>query len=153
MQVRKIVPTAKTVGRKGESGSSRAPQNVQDLEERFRFLLESVLGHAVAMRDASRDLVAALKMLAEHKSVRVIDLPPDGRWRDRDRSMLEVLTKRQRETLKLLAEGKSTKEVASELGISPKTADAHRAHIMHKLALRSQSELIFFAIRAGIITP
>jgi DNA-binding CsgD family transcriptional regulator len=68
-----------------------------------------------------------------------------------DRLPADALTRRQREILIQLAEGRSTKEVAANLGISSKTADAHRAQIMQKLGLRSQSELIFFAIRAGIV--
>jgi DNA-binding NarL/FixJ family response regulator len=61
------------------------------------------------------------------------------------------LTPREREVLKLLAEGKSSKEAAAVLGISPRTVDAHRATIMHKLNLHSLSELIHFAIRNKIV--
>jgi DNA-binding NarL/FixJ family response regulator len=61
------------------------------------------------------------------------------------------LTPREREVLRLLAEGHSSKEVAAVLGISPRTVDAHRATIMHKLNLHSLSELIHFAIRNNIV--
>jgi DNA-binding NarL/FixJ family response regulator len=53
--------------------------------------------------------------------------------------------------VKLLAQGRSNKEVASDLDISVKTVDAHRTNIMRKLNLRSYSELIHFAIRHKII--
>ena len=53
--------------------------------------------------------------------------------------------------LKLVAEGRSNKEVADELGISVKTAMSHREHIMEKLDLHSRTELIRFAIKQGII--
>jgi DNA-binding NarL/FixJ family response regulator len=61
------------------------------------------------------------------------------------------LTPRETEVLRLLAEGHSSKEVAAVLGISPRTVDAHRATIMHKLNLHSLSELIHFAIRNKIV--
>jgi DNA-binding NarL/FixJ family response regulator len=65
----------------------------------------------------------------------------------------EVLTARERQVMQLLAEGKSNKEVASILDISTRTAEAHRADIMHKLGLKSLSELVRYAIRNGLIRP
>jgi len=64
---------------------------------------------------------------------------------------LEVLTAREREVFLLLAEGKSTTEVANSLFVSPKTVHTHRQHIMDKLGLRTTTELIFFALRQGLI--
>ena len=61
------------------------------------------------------------------------------------------LTTRERETVQLLAEGKSNKEVAATLGISVKTAETHRAAIMRKLELGSLSDLVRYAIRNRII--
>jgi DNA-binding NarL/FixJ family response regulator len=61
------------------------------------------------------------------------------------------LTPRENEVLRLLAEGLSSKAAAAVLGISPRTVDAHRATIMHKLNLHSLSELIHFAIRNKIV--
>jgi DNA-binding NarL/FixJ family response regulator len=61
------------------------------------------------------------------------------------------VTPRELEVLKLLALGRSNKEVATELDISVKTVDAHRANIMRKLSLRTYSDLIQFAIRHQII--
>jgi DNA-binding NarL/FixJ family response regulator len=61
------------------------------------------------------------------------------------------VTARELEVLKLLALGRSSKEVATELGISVKTVDAHRANIMRKLELRTYSDLIQFAIRHKLI--
>jgi DNA-binding CsgD family transcriptional regulator len=61
------------------------------------------------------------------------------------------LTPREREVVQLLAEGKTTKEVASVLGLGFKTADTHRTNIMRKLGLGSLSELVLYAVRNGIV--
>ena len=62
-----------------------------------------------------------------------------------------MLTPREREIVQLIAEGKSTKEVGDQLGISAKTAETHRANLMRKLALRSVSEVVRYAIREKIV--
>lgn len=62
------------------------------------------------------------------------------------------LTPKEREVLQLLAEGKTTKEIAAALFLSPKTVDTHRQHMMEKLDLHSIAELTKYAIREGI-TP
>ena len=64
---------------------------------------------------------------------------------------VESLTTREREVFLLLAEGKTPTEVASALIVSPKTVHTHRQHIMEKLALRTTTELIRFALREGLI--
>jgi len=63
-----------------------------------------------------------------------------------------VLTERESRMLQLLAEGKSTKQVALHLNISPKTADANRRQIMNKLGIFSIAELTKYAIREGLTT-
>jgi DNA-binding NarL/FixJ family response regulator len=65
---------------------------------------------------------------------------------------VQRLTARQREVLQLFAEGRSAKEVAAVLNISIRTAEAHKAHILHALGLRTTAELVQYAIRNGIIT-
>jgi DNA-binding NarL/FixJ family response regulator len=60
------------------------------------------------------------------------------------------LTPKEREVLQLLAEGKTTKEIAASLFLSPKTVDTHRQHIMDKLEIRSIAELTKYAIREGL---
>lgn len=62
------------------------------------------------------------------------------------------LTARQREVLQLIAEGCTAKEIAAELNISVRTAEAHKAHILEALELRSTAELVQYAIRNGIIS-
>jgi DNA-binding NarL/FixJ family response regulator len=65
----------------------------------------------------------------------------------------EKLTSREREILQMAAEGLDRKAIATRLYISQRTVETHRAHIMHKLGLHSQTALVRFAIRKGIITP
>ena len=63
----------------------------------------------------------------------------------------ELLTPREREILQLVAEGKSSKEVANLLDLSVYTVETHRARVMQKLNLRGIPELILYAVRKGII--
>jgi DNA-binding NarL/FixJ family response regulator len=62
------------------------------------------------------------------------------------------LTRRQREVLQLIAEGKTMKEVAAILGISTRTGESYKYDLMHSLGIRSSAELVQYAIRIGIIT-
>jgi len=63
------------------------------------------------------------------------------------------LSARQQEVIRLLADGKSNKEVAQALGIGTRTAEAHRAHIMAKLGVKTLSELVRYAVRERLIEP
>jgi len=63
----------------------------------------------------------------------------------------ETLTTREREVLHLAAEGRTNAEIATALGISPRTVETHRANLMQKLGLRTQTDLIRYALRRGIL--
>jgi two-component system, NarL family, response regulator NreC len=63
----------------------------------------------------------------------------------------EALTDREKQVLKLVAEGKSNKEVAEVLGISVRTAMSHREHVMEKLGVHNRTELVRFALKRGVI--
>jgi len=63
----------------------------------------------------------------------------------------ETLTTREREILQLAAESSSLAEIATRLGISPRTVETHREHLMRKLGLQSQTDLIRYALRRGIV--
>jgi len=65
----------------------------------------------------------------------------------------ELLTDREKETLQLLAEGKSNKEIATILDLSLYTVETHRSNIMEKLDLHSAAEIILYAVRKKIISP
>jgi DNA-binding NarL/FixJ family response regulator len=65
----------------------------------------------------------------------------------------DPLTFREKQVLQLIAEGKSTKDVASLLGISVKTAESHRARLMQKLDIHETASLVLYAVRHGIVQP
>jgi len=64
-----------------------------------------------------------------------------------------VITEREEEVLKLVAEGHSSRDIAAMLHISVKTVERHRANLLQKLGLRDRLELTRYAIRAGLIEP
>ena len=72
---------------------------------------------------------------------------------DEEPGPLEGLTKRQREILQLIAEGRSTKEIAQILDVSAKTVETHRMRMMDRLGIHDVPGLVRFAIRAGIVSP
>jgi DNA-binding NarL/FixJ family response regulator len=68
-------------------------------------------------------------------------------------AVADTLTARQREVLKLVAGGKSTKEIAYELKLSVKTVETHRAQIMERLGIRDVAGLVRYALRTGLVPP
>ena len=69
-----------------------------------------------------------------------------------ERSRLEALSSREREILRLVAEGRTSREIAERLSISPKTVDTYRSRLMRKLGVENLVALVKFAIRHGVIT-
>jgi two-component system response regulator NreC len=109
----------------------------------------------VLKTEAAKHLIPALRSAYAHKpffTSKVSEIV-FARYLDRADADLKNgnLTPRERELVQLLAEGKSNKEAAGTLGISVKTVESHRAAIMHKLSLRSVSDLVRYAIRNKII--
>ena len=70
-----------------------------------------------------------------------------------ERTVDDELTHRQVEILRMIAQGKASKEIAYELGLSPKTVDVHRARIMERLKLNDIASLTLYAVRKGLIKP
>jgi len=112
----------------------------------------------ILKNSAEADLIRAVHAVAEGKSFfsPVISkmLLEDYVRQIRDKHVedsYDLLTAREREVLQLLAEGKTNKEVATILGLSVYTVDAHRANILQKLNLHGVPELILYAVRKGII--
>jgi DNA-binding NarL/FixJ family response regulator len=107
--------------------------------------------------DADKHVVPAIKALCEHKPFlgsRVSEIVFESYMKggaQPHQIAPDGLTPREREIVQLLSEGKSNKEVATALGISPKTAETHRAAIMRKLRLDSFADLVRYAIRNRII--
>lgn len=66
--------------------------------------------------------------------------------------MYETLTAREREVLHLAAEGLSSAEIAARLFLSPRTVESHRANLMHKLDLHTQTDLVRYALRRGVLS-
>jgi two-component system, NarL family, response regulator NreC len=65
--------------------------------------------------------------------------------------LYETLTTREREVLQLAAEGRTNADIAAVLYVSPRTVETHRAHLMHKLGLHTQADLIRYALKRGIL--
>jgi len=63
----------------------------------------------------------------------------------------DALSDREREIFQLVAEGKTNKEIAAILSVSPSTVETHRAHIMEKLDVHSAAEIVLYAVRRGVI--
>jgi DNA-binding NarL/FixJ family response regulator len=128
-------------------------------DQLVREIVEAGVRAYIMKSDADRDLVSAVEALASHRSfftARAADMLLDGFCKqnsgvDHQTLLRGRLTSREREIVQLLAEGKSSKEVAVALGISVKTAETHRANIMRKLELHSVSELVRYAVRNQII--
>ena len=127
----------------------------------IREVLDAGARGYVLKSDASRDLVSAVNAIRSNKTfftAKVAQIVLDGyldkkpkKIDDRAEEPHTRLTPRQREIVQLLAEGKSSKEVAVALGLSVKTAETHRANIMRRLDCHSVSELVRYAVRNSII--
>ena len=86
--------------------------------------------------------------MSEGASMRVAQLSGAGA----DADPLALLTPRQREVLKLIAEGVTTKPIAHHLAVSPKTVEAHRKLLMERLGIRDVAGLVRLAVRAGLVS-
>lgn len=111
----------------------------------------------VLKSDAARDLVAAVEALQRRGTFftsSVAEMVLDGyldRRIDPEKPPKERLTAREREVVQLLAEGKTSKEVAVALNLSVKTAETHRTNVMRKLGLHSVADLVRYAVRNNIV--
>jgi len=74
-------------------------------------------------------------------------------YRSRSERPSDPLSSRERQVLQLIAEGRSTKDVASLLGISVKTAESHRSRLMQKLDIHETASLVRYAVRRGLVQP
>ena len=130
---------------------------VTDSEQVIREVLAAGARGFVLKSDAARDLITAVEAIEKNRTFftsRVGQIVLTGYLKNgqpQAEPTLPTLTPREREVVQLLAEGKSTKEVASVLNLSTKTAETHRSNIMRKLGIHSVSELVLYAVRNNIV--
>lgn len=106
----------------------------------------------VLKTSAAEELLPAIRAVLEGGVYMTPALAPNSVGPLPPARVTSGLTERQREVLQLIAEGHSSKEVASILGISVKTANFHRYEVKKKLRVRSIAELAAFAVRSGLIS-
>ncbi|MFZ0864100.1 MAG: response regulator transcription factor [Candidatus Sulfotelmatobacter sp.] len=139
---------------------------MQDSDQVVREVLRAGARGFLLKSDAGRDLVAAVEALQLRRTfftTRVSQMvlegfldrrnpasPEDANATKEDEAVA-VLTSREREVIQLLAEGKTSKEVAVALRLSVKTAETHRTNLMRKLGLHSVADLTRYAVRNGIV--
>ncbi|MCX5262703.1 response regulator transcription factor [Streptomyces sp. NBC_00199] len=130
---------------------------MHDNEQYFFQALKAGASGYVLKSVADRDLVAACRAAMRDEpflypgAVTALIRNYLDRVRNGEEPPDQVLTAREEEVLKLVAEGHSSKEIAEMLFISIKTVHRHRANLLHKLGLRDRLELTRYAIRAGLI--
>jgi len=127
----------------------------EDREYVRRLLKAGVAGY-VLKKSAGSELANAVR--AAHRGGLVLDpevaraaMEDTGPKAPAEADPYETLTDREKQVLKLVAEGLANKEVAGALGISVKTAMTHREHVMEKLGLHNRTELVRFALKKGVI--
>jgi len=133
---------------------------ITDTDQVIREALDAGARGFVLKSDAARDLVSAVEALQRNRmffTSRVNDMVLAG-FLDKghgpfkgETSKLPKLTPRESEVIQLLAEGKSSKEVACILNLSTKTAETHRSNIMRKLDFHSIRDLVVYAVKNNII--
>jgi DNA-binding NarL/FixJ family response regulator len=127
----------------------------RDLAYARRALAVGALGY-VLKHAASSELITAVQEAIQGRSFISSLIAGELLQTFREPSTLEdpnrQLTARQREVVKLVAEGCSAKQIASKLGISIRTAEAHRANTLDALGFTSTAEIVQYAIRHGIIS-
>jgi DNA-binding NarL/FixJ family response regulator len=112
----------------------------------------------VLKQAAYDELVTAIRTVAEGRAFLSADVASvvvddySRRLSDSAASSFSLLTEREREILQLVAEGRANKQIADTLGVSVKTVDSHRQHVMEKLDLHSVADLTRYAMREGL-TP
>src|ERR1700693_4439669 len=133
---------------------------ITDSDQVIREALDAGARGFVLQSDAACDLVTAVEAVQRNRmffTPRVNDmvlagfLDKHGNGGTTEAPKLPKLTPREREVIQLLAEGKSSKEVASLLNLSTKTAETHRSNIMRKLGIHSIRDLVVYAVKNDII--
>lgn len=131
---------------------------MQDNEEYFFPMLNAGASGYILKEATSQELIAAIRAvyaggayLSPAVARTVLEDYLQGVTAGQERDSYSGLTAREREVLKLAAQGKTNREMAEALYLSTKTVEKHRASMMRKLGLANRSELVRFAIRKGLI--
>jgi DNA-binding NarL/FixJ family response regulator len=133
--------------------------SMYDNEQYFFEALKAGASGYVLKSVADRDLVEACRAAMRGEpflyagAVTALIRDYLHRTRQSERIPDSILTRREEEIVKLIAEGHSSKEIAATLVISAKTVDRHRANILQKLGMRDRLDLTRYAIRAGLVEP
>lgn len=157
------------IGLPGLNGIEATRQIVRDIENikiialsmhsEKKFIIEMLKAGASGylLKDCAFDeLISAIRTVSGGKnylSPSITDTVIDNALREKEMKMpsaFSLLTDRERQVLQLLAEGRTTKQAAAELYISPKTVETHRAKIMEKLGMDNLAELTKYAVREGL---
>jgi two-component system response regulator NreC len=146
-QIKKLFPQVKVV-----------VLTVHSTEEYIFQILRAGASGYVVKQAAVSELVQAIQtvyrgdsFLSPSISRQVVE--EYGRRAEAIEDKYDRLTDREREVLQLIAEGRANREIAQLLHVTVKTVEAHRAHLMDKLGLRSTAELTRYALRKGIVSP
>jgi DNA-binding NarL/FixJ family response regulator len=130
---------------------------VQTNRDYVKEAFESGASGYVLKQGASSELIHAIHEVSNGRfylspliSERFLDHPTSPG--SNPTKLFTALTPRQRQVLQLVADGKSAKEIASTLGISVKTVEFHKKHLMDELNLRSSAELIRYAVEKGFVS-
>jgi two-component system, NarL family, response regulator NreC len=126
-----------------------------DEEQYLSEALEAGVKGYVLKSQVASDLIQAMRQVSRgevYLSPGVSGAVMDA-YRSKKEKPRDPLTTRERQVLQLIAEGKSTKDVASVLGISVKTAESHRTRLMQKLDIHETASLVLYAVRRGIVQP
>jgi DNA-binding NarL/FixJ family response regulator len=148
-QIRKILPKTEIV-----------VLSLHYSDQLVREIVETGARAYVLKSDSGRDLLTAVEALANKRTFftsGAAQVLIDGFRKPAPAAqtpwMHKLLTAREREVVQLLAEGKTTKEVAVALDISVKTAETHRANIIRKLDIHSVGELVRYAVKNNMVEP
>ena len=117
--------------------------------------LQAGVSGYVAKTQAAGDLVRAIHEVCR-KAIYlspVVSRAIVDAYRGKATPQVDLLSSRERQVLQLVAEGKTTKEIATLLGVSVKTAESHRTRLMRKLEIHDTAGLVRYAIRRGLIQP
>jgi DNA-binding NarL/FixJ family response regulator len=158
-------------------GSSQRPIGIsavrqtsaEDVVEMVRNLCGDIAANREAANNISTNLISTNHVATNHvatshiqpRPISTSHLPPDQqevparravqRFNERQFPLERALTAREREVLKLLAEGKTVRVAATILGVSSKTVDAHKFNLMRKLGIHNKAELVMWAIRKRVL--